>query len=545
MPDNALYTTRRLRAHPTDVWQAIARVQPGSTALETSDGERITYERFAREAGSLADALMRRGVAPGRAVAILLHNRAEFLITTFACLATGRIPVPLNYRFRAAEVQELLEDSGAAALVYPASLASVVTEAVERVGHEVLLISIDDAPEADAPGLAWADAVEGDAPLPGAAPEQSELWIYTGGTTGRPKAVRWSTRDLFEVQSFSAYALSGRPVPATAEEAVDTACDARYPRIVTLPLAPFMHGTALTSSMNTLTVGGTVLITGSPSLDAEAVVRFANDAGATRLVVAGDGVSIPLVEAAERMRARLSSVTSVMSSGMRFSPDVKRRLHQLGDLTIHDLLASTEGGGFAVTTTSGVDDLPGRPKLFPAATVLDEHQRDIRDQPGALGVLARRGALPLGYHGDESQTAATFPMIGGERHVVPGDWVRVEDDGHIEFLGRGSGVINTGGEKVYPLEVEEALLAHEAVGDAVVVGIPDRRFGEVVTAVVERVREVAVDELLAHLDGLLAGYKKPRHIVFRTSLDRTPTGKVDIRGMRDEVVRDRDQKGSS
>ena len=148
---------------------------------------------------------------------------------------------------------------------------------------------------------------------------------------------------------------------------------------------------------------------------------------------------------------------------MRFSPETKRGLHELGDLTIFDMLASTEGGGFAVTTTTGVGDLPGRPKLFPTAVVLDENMNEVQDRPGALGVLAQRGALPLGYHGDREKTEATFPVIGGVRHVVPGDWVRVEDDRHIEFLGRGSGVINTGGEKVYPLEVEEALLSHPAV----------------------------------------------------------------------------------
>ena len=226
---------------------------------------------------------------------------------------------------------------------------------------------------------------------------------------------------------------------------------------------------------------------------------------------------------------------------MRFSPETKRGLHELGDLTIFDMLASTEGGGFAVTTTTGVGDLPGRPKLFPTAVVLDENMNEVQDRPGALGVLAQRGALPLGYHGDREKTEATFPVIGGVRHVVPGDWVRVEDDRHIEFLGRGSGVINMGGEKVYPLEVEEALLSHLGVTDAVVLGVPDARFGEIVAAVVERQGDVSAEQLLAHVDRLLAGYKRPRHVLFRSSMDRTPTGKVDIPTARDEVVRDRDR----
>lgn len=534
-----------MRAHYADLWQAVARAVPERVALRTVDGQEWTYERFAREAGALAATLRSRGVQPGDTVALLLHNRPEFLITFFACLAEGIIPVPLNYRLRAGEVAALLDDSGAKVLVHPTSLSAVAAEAVAQASGDVLLIGIVDDDTLAPEGVAWTDAVAGDEPLPPTAPDGGELWIYTGGTTGRPKAVRWDEQDMFEVQMFATYSLTDRPWPKTLDEAIAIAADPAHPPLVTLPLAPLMHGTALTTSMNTLTVGGTILVTCSPRLDAEAAVRLADEHGATRIIVAGDAISLPLVEAARRMGVGLPTVTSIMSSGMRFSPESKRGLHELGDLVIYDLLASTEGGGFAVTITRGVEDLPGRPQLFPTATVLDENLQEIQDKPGALGVLAQRGALPLGYHGDAEKTQATFPVIDGVRHVVPGDWVRVEDDRHIEFLGRGSGVINTGGEKVYPLEVEEALLSHPAVADAVVLGAPDPRFGEIVTAVVQRASDVTADELLAHVDVLLAGYKKPRHILFRASMDRTPTGKVDIGRMRDEVVQDRNERTSS
>lgn len=529
-----------MRGHYADLWQAVARGLSDRIAIRTIDGERWTYERFAREAGALAASLTERGLGRGDAVAILLYNRPEFLITLFACLATGITPVPLNFRFKAAEVAALLDDSGAAALVYPASLAGLVRDAAAQAADDVVLIRVPDDDTTDAPGIPWAEAVAGDAVLPDAAPEGGELWIYTGGTTGRPKAVRWDEQDMFEVQMFATYSVCGLPWPETIDEAVRIACAPATPRIVNLPLAPFMHGTALTTSMNTLTLGGTVLVTSSPRLDAESAVRFANEAGATRIIVAGDAVAIPLAEAGERLGVRLATVTSVMSSGMRFSPESKRRLHELGDLSIFDLLASSEGGGFAVTTTTGVGDLPGRPRLLPNAVVLDEQREEVQDRPGALGVLAQRGALPLGYHRDHEKTHATFPVIRGVRHVIPGDWVRVEDDRHIEFLGRGSSVINTGGEKVYPLEVEEALLSHPAVADAVVVGAPDPRFGEIVSAVVQRAADVTADELFAHVDALLAGYKRPRHILFRASLERTPTGKVDVGRLRAEVAHDRE-----
>ncbi|MFJ4164479.1 AMP-binding protein [Microbacterium sp. NPDC089698] len=532
-----------MRAHYADLWQAVARSLPERIAIRTPD-DSWTYERLSREAGALAGTFARQGLRSGDVVAILLHNRPEFLITLFACLATGLIPVPLNFRFRAGEIAALLDDSSAAAMVHPTSLGATARDAAAQAAADVLLVSVPDD-DGDASGLTWAEAIADDVPLPAEAPEGTELWIYTGGTTGRPKAVRWAELDLFEGQMFPTYSMCALPWPRTADEALEIAIDPTAPRPVTLPLAPLMHGTALTMSMNTFTLGGTVLLTSAAHLDAERALRFAQAHGATRIVVAGDAVALPLAEAAERAVGSLGAVTSIMSSGMRFSPETKHRLHALGELTIFDLLASSEGGGLAVTVTAGMDDLPGRPRLLPTTVVLDQDRTEVQDLPGSLGVLAQRGALPLGYHGDEEKTAAAFPVIRGVRHVIPGDWVRVEDDRHVEFLGRGSAVVNTGGEKVYPLEVEEALLTHPAVADAVVLGAPDPRFGEIVTAVVERSGDVTAEELLAHVDGLLAGYKRPRHILFRASMDRTPTGKVDLVRLREEMIRDRREETPS
>jgi 3-oxocholest-4-en-26-oate---CoA ligase len=231
---------------------------------------------------------------------------------------------------------------------------------------------------------------------------------------------------------------------------------------------------------------------------------------------------------------------------MRFGDDAKRRLHDLGVTSIVDLLASTEAGPFAVTTTTSAADLPGRPRLLPGAVVLDERDRDVSARPGATGVLGLRGTLPAGYHGDEAKTRETFRLIDGARHVVVGDWARVLDGGFIELLGRGSSVVNTGGEKVYPAEVEEALLSHPAIADAVVVGVPDPRFGEIVAAVaVPRGAPPSDDALRAHLDERLAGYKKPRRIRFRADLERSPHGKLDLARVRDWLTEDQDDGGLS
>lgn len=532
-----------MKGNFSDVWQAVADALPDRTAIRTPDGQVWSYRRITRQAGSLAQSLSANGILPGDPIAILLHNRPEFLVTLFACLASGITPVPLNFRLRANEIAALLDDSGAKALVYPTSLAPIVTEAAELAEGDLLLVRIVDEDTADALGLLWDDLVAGEAPLPPHAPDGGEMWIYTGGTTGRPKAARWSVPEMFEAQLVPAYALAGLPLPKDMQDAVRIASDPDRPPMVNLPLAPFVHGTALTTSMNTLLLGGTVLVTSSAKLDADEAVRFARESGATRLIVAGDAVAIPVVEAAERAGVRLDTVTSVLSSGMRFSPETKRRVHQLSHAIIHDMLASTEGGAFAVTTTASTGDLPGRPQLLPTAAVLDADYNEIQDRVGALGILAQRGGLPLGYHRDAEKTEATFPVIAGIRYVVPGDWVRVLEDRYIEFLGRGSSVVNTGGEKVYPQEVEEALLTHPAVADAVVIGTPDDRFGEIVTAVVERSDpRVTEEEIIAHAATLLAGYKKPRHILFRESLERTPTGKIDLNHLRREIQRDRKRR---
>lgn len=522
----------------SDVWQALARAVPDRIAITTRD-ESISYEEFARQAGALARWLDESSFRPGDSLAILLYNRPEYLVAFFACFATGVAPTPINYRYQAAEVAELLSDSGAKGLLFPSSLSAVATEAASLAGTRPTLLEITDDATTTPGASSYSHVVEQGGALPHHPPPGGELRLYTGGTTGRPKAVVWGADDILAVQMYAIYDAAGLPRPGSIDEAVRIAADPATPDRVTLPLTPFMHGTALFNSINTLVRGGRVVINVSPRLDADEAVQLAIDEGVTELIVAGDAVTLPIVEAAERAGlTRLGRVSAAISSGMRMSDDAKARLHALGDITILDILASTEGGPFAASITRSADDLPSRLRLLPGAVVLDEAHDEVQDRPGALGMLGFRGTLPKGYWGDPDKTRATFPVINGARHVVPGDWARVLDDGYIELLGRGSSVVNTGGEKVYPGEVEEALLAHDAVADVVVFGMPDDRFGEVVTAVVAPVTggHVDVRELRAHVAGRLAGYKKPRHIVVRPSLDRSPHGKIDMTRLKAAVA---------
>ncbi|GAA4432377.1 acyl-CoA synthetase [Georgenia halophila] len=536
-----------------EVWRQVAAAVPERTAVVSAAGP-MSYRRLEGDAARLAGLLRHHGVGHGDKVAIYSYNCPEYLVTVFAALTLGAAPVPVNFRYRSNEALPLLEDCGAVALVYPRSLAAVVREVEPRATSLRLLLEIpDDTPDgmpedrADEPG--HAPAVAGAVPFhalteapehrPEPMPDDGELLLYTGGTTGRPKAVVWSVAELFEVQQYATYGTLGLPVPTTVDEVVDIARDPATPRTVVMPLAPFMHGTALFNSMNVLTLGGTVSVLASARLDAAEAVRLVREHGVTRLVVAGDSVARPFLDAVEASsEAGLPSLSSVLSSGMRLSDDTKARLHALGDVTVSDFLASTEGGPYAVAVSRSAEDLPARLRLFPDAVVLDERREEIQHRVGAVGTLAFRGALPKGYLGDPEKTAETFPVIRGRRHVAPGDYVEVLADGYVELLGRGSSVVNTGGEKIYPAEVEEALMSHPDVTDAVVVGVPDEKWGEAVTAVVAVVGStVTGEELIRHVGTQLAGYKKPKRVVLHERLERSPTGKLDMRALRAELGR--------
>jgi fatty-acyl-CoA synthase len=444
----------------------------------------------------------------------------------------------MNFRYKAAELEPLLADCEAQAVVYTASIQDELSK-LEAPGVRWWL-RLEDVPESRPVlhnGTRWEEVADA-SPTTAVEHNHGELMVYTGGTTGRPKGVVWGMAELLEIQTYSAYGTLGVTPPTTMDEAVAIAVDPDVPHEVVLPLAPLMHGTALFTSMNALLTGGTVVMLPTARFDAAAASEIIQDNHVNRLIVAGDAIALPLVEEAAAHQVDWSSVNSIMSSGMRFSDEVKARIHELTDVTITDLLASSEGGPYAVAATSSVADLPSRLSLFPGAVVLDDDDREVQDLQGATGMLAYGGKLPKGYHGDPVKTAQTFRMLHGHRYVAAGDMVRTLGGGYIELLGRGSAVVNTGGEKVFPAEVEEVLLEHPAVEDAAVFGVPDPRFGEAVVAAVALHDGAAVtaEELSGFVGDRLAGYKKPRKILIRSSLDRSPSGKLSLAKLKQAVI---------
>jgi acyl-CoA synthetase (AMP-forming)/AMP-acid ligase II len=531
-----------IRIHYSDLWQGIAREVPERTAIITRDGD-MTWGQFAEASGALARYLVDEcGLQTGDAAATLLYNRPEYLTFTWACLATGVAPVALNYRYNASEVRALLIDSDSKVLFAPASFGAVAAEAA--AGLDIPIVIVDDADggfdDTLVPGaVRYDDIVEAGGSLPDEAPAGAVLRLYTGGTTGAPKAVEWDLDTLLEARRQSTWAVTGIAPPETLRRAIEIAIDPATPKVVTLPMSPLLHGTAQSMTMGTLSLGGTIVLHAHPSMDLEEAYRLMTEHGATRLIVAGDALALPLAEMAEQNDG-LPRVKWIFSSGMRFSDDVKRRLHSLGDLEIIDLLASSEGGPYAFGITKSVDDLPARLVLTPGAVLLDEDYNEISLEAGALGILGYRGVLPNGYYGDPVKTAQAFLEIRGHRYVVPGDWARSNGDGTIDLLGRLSAVINTGGEKVFPTEVEEVLLEHPSVGDAIVFGLPHPRFGEAVSAMVAPAEGAEIDsaELLEFVATRLAGFKKPRHLFVRTSLDRSLTGKVELARVKEDAMRE-------
>lgn len=533
------------------IWEGIADALPEAVAVRSPDVT-LTYAQFDERAARLAASMREHGAGPGSTVACYLYNSPQYLETVFAAFKLGATPVNANYRYRGAELTELLADADAEVLVYAAALADAVKHAAAHVPSLRLLVQVGSAELAEVSGDAAVvpyDEVQSTAPpLPHAArPGTDRLFMYTGGTTGRPKGVVWQLGELLHGLAFATYGALGRPTPRTLAEAVDTAAAvyAEGGQRVSLPVVPLIHATGLFNTFGTLLTAGEVIFTGGTSLDPDRVWQAVQDHRVTSLLIAGNAIARPLVDAliAAEQSGRpydLSSVRTIISSGTSFTDDLKAALHRRSSVTIYDGLAASEGGPFAFAVTASEADLPSRLRPVEGTMVIDDADQPLAPGSEATGVLAFGGALPLGYHNDPERTAATYRTIQGRRCVVVGDYVRYEADGSLRFLGRGSEVINTGGEKVYPGEVEECLLAHPSVVDAAVAGEPDHTWGERVAAVVAvdpDAAELTERELVDWLRPRLAGYKLPRRLHLVGALPRTPTGKVEVSRVR-ELLRE-------
>jgi fatty-acyl-CoA synthase len=522
-----------------DLFEAIVDVVPDREAV-ICGARRLTYAETEARANRLAHHLAAHGVGPGDHVALLLYNGTEYLEGMLAAFKLRAVPINVNYRYMEEELRYLLDDSDARAIVFHREF----TPKLAAIEGELPLLStylvVDDDSGAALDDL---DAHEYEAALAAASATRDfeprsgdDLYIlYTGGTTGNPKGVMWRAQDIF-FGGLGGGNLGDAPI-TSPEQIVDTLDERRR----TLPACPLMHGTAHWFALGTMYTAGTVVLSPDRHLDPVRLWELIAREQVTFLVIVGDAFARPLVEALDSLDPGLdlSSLTVVLSGGAILSPAVKELwVERLPGTILIDGFGSSESGGqgSSVTVAGGPIETTPRFRVDDETTVLGD---DLQPAPvGTIGKLARRGHVPVGYYKDAEKTAATFPVVDGVRWSVPGDHARIEEDGTITVLGRGSVSINTGGEKVYPEEVESAVKAHAAVFDVVVVGVPDERWGERVVAVVELRpgNSLTAGELTEHVRTRLASYKAPRDLVLVDTVVRSPSGKPDYRWARAQAL---------
>ena len=520
------------------IFESVADAIPDSPAL-VQDERRRTWREFDERAARLAAAFRALGVGPGSKVAFYLYNCNEYLETLFATFKLRAVPANVNYRYTADELAYLLENSDAEVVVFHGSLGDRVDAVRDSKLKVRAAVQVDDGSPLVDGALRYEDLIEAHEPMERIERSGDDLvFLYTGGTTGMPKAVIWRHEDLFGALAPLAYSFFGLDMPEDSTEAGSRALKVHESGLVPvhLPASPLMHGTGQFSTLQALFLGGTIVTLESRHFDPHELWRVVQRERVTQIAIVGDAFAKPMLRALDEADARgepydLSSLVLVISSGVMWSESVKRELIERHPVIAYDSLGSSEGVGFAnaITTT----DSKGETAKFsvgPNTKVFTDDGREVKAGSGEVGYLAVGGNIPLGYFKDPKKTAETFREVDGRRYSIPGDYATVEEDGTITLLGRGSVSINSGGEKIFPEEVEEAVKQHPSVADAVVVGVPDERFGEAVAAVValapgRRADEGEISEAVERSG--LARFKRPRHVVVVDTVPRGPNGKAD------------------
>ena len=526
-----------------DLFELVADTVPDRLALVAGE-VRLTYVDLDARANRFAHHLASLGLASGAHVGILARNRAEWVEAMIGCYKARCVPVNLNFRYVAPELRYVVDNADLEVLVYERGLSQLVADALEgatmnRTLH--LLVIEDGTPAGDPvaaatgfPSTAYESALAAVGPERDFAPRSpdDQYVIYTGGTTGMPKGVMWRQEDIF----FAAMGGGGwgaEPITA-AEQLAGRLNPDESGRIPMLVVAPLMHGNAQWAMWNAFMMAGTAVLYVEHRFDPDRLLRMIGEEGIVSTALVGDAMARPLSEtlaAAPEGTYDMSTLAVIGSGGAMLSATVKADLNaQLPGAMIMDRFGSSEAGaqGAVEVGASG-------PKFVMSddTAVLDDDLRPLSPGDGRIGRLARSGRIPLGYYKDEAKTAATFPTDpDGVRWSVPGDLASIEPDGVITIHGRGSASINSGGEKIFPEEVEAAVKACPGVYGAIVVGLPDERFGERVAAVV-RMRDGAapltLEVLQDHCRSQIAGYKVPRQILLVDEIPLTAAGKPDTK----------------
>jgi 3-oxocholest-4-en-26-oate---CoA ligase len=519
---------------------------PERTAV-VCDGRRVTYSELEERANRLAHHLAGNGVERGSHVGIYAFNSIEFVEAMFAAFKLRAVPININYRYVTEELRYICDNADLAALVHQRRFAPLVAEVLPETPLLRHVVVIEDGSGEDYEtyaGVAYEQA------LAAASPERDfeersddDIYIlYTGGTTGMPKGVVWRHEDVWRVLGGGIDVMTGEHI----EDEWHQATQGKDGAMVLFPVAPLMHGAGQWGTLRALFEGGTAVLV--PKFDPHEVWRLVETEKVNTVSITGDAMARPMVEALQEGNYDTSSLLAVSSTAAVFSSSVKEQyLELLPNVVLTEAVGATESGfnGLTMLEKGISQKTTGLPTVTPGpdTIVIDDDGKPVEPGSGTIGRMARGGNVPLGYYKDPKKSAETFVVIDGNRYSIPGDFARIEADGRMTLLGRGNQSINSGGEKIFPEEVEGALKSHPDVFDAIVVGLPDERWGQRVTAVVQPRpgAEPRLEQLDAHCRTRLASYKVPRDLYLIDEIKRQPSGKPDYPWVREYAVKAREQ----
>lgn len=509
-----------------DLLDAIGQAIPDRIAIVYGD-TRLTWKAFDERSNRLARHLSGRGLKPDSKVAFYLHNHPAYLELMSACFKGRFVHANVNYRYTDDELLHLLNNSDAEAVVYQSQYRPHVAVLRPKLDQVKVWLEVGDEALPEYAESFESACIEGDGSPLGIKRSGDDLYfMYTGGTTGYPKGVMWRHKDRIAVVGMSESGDAAAHAQSVADNPVIP---------VALPAAPLMHSTGFTHAISCMMSGGTMVLLPGNHFDAEVCLAEIVRNGVDRMAIVGDAFSVPLLACLRENSDRydLSRVQLIMSAGAMWSEPRKRALLEyFRNAALSDSLGSSEGSRLGASLLRrGESNKTASFQLGPDVKVFTQDFREVEPGSGEPGMIAKAGPLPLGYYGDPEATAKTFPVINGVRYSMAGDWCTVEADGTMTLLGRGNNCINTGGEKVYPEEVEEALKKIPGIEDAAVIGVQDERWGQAVTALIRPDAETTFDEgeVKAYLAEHLARYKHPKRFD-TTEVDfRHANGKINYR----------------
>ena len=527
-----------------DIVDAVSDIVSPDAPAFVHGNRSFNWREATRRRNNLARNLHARGAKPGDKVAFYMRNGIEYGELTGACFVGRMTHVNVNYRYKPEEVRYIVDNSDASVVVYAREFRDAVAQIHNQLGKVKVFVEVGPSDIAAFATPYEKLATTGDGAKLGIrrAPDD-QVFVYTGGTTGMPKGVMYAHGDLSTTLLARIMLATGK-LPTTVEEIVNFVIAAGDGNVRYLPACPQMHGTGFFGTMSTILTGGCVVTVDNLHLDAAAIWTAVDRNRVTNMAIVGDPFGKPLLKELNDNPGKydLSCVVAIGSSGAMWSQEVKHGLlEHLPQAVLNDAFASTEALGMGVSVTQkGVEPKTASFMIGPNAMVIDDNDQPIEPGSGKSGRLAVGGVLPIGYYKDEEKSARTFRLLDGKRFSIPGDYAIVEADGRITLLGRGSNCINTAGEKVFPEEVEETLKTYPGVEDALVLGVPDEKWGQAITGVVKLAPGARFDEaaMRKHVHDALAGYKAPKHILIAGVNLRAPNGKADYKSASDFARRE-------